>query len=147
MRFLILGLLSTLVITGCGNPRTRDEIFAERESLPQVYVGLKSQKQITAPARKGVFVDPDTKDEFWPAIECLNPECPARQGSDPVLFAVPRAEVNRGCPHCLKVRDLKTETPEQKAKFAAFAAPYVLPETKARNKQLDAEFQRAADRK
>jgi len=145
MRCAILGL-AVFIVAGCSKTRTRDEIFTERAGLPQVFMGLKTGKQIVAPASKGVFVDPETKDEFWPTMECTNPDCPGRKGSEPVLFVVPRAEVNRGCPHCSKTRNLKNESSSDKAKYASFVSPYELPETKARLKELSNETKLAAER-
>jgi len=145
MRFAFLGA-AMLLIAGCGQPRSRDDIFTERARLPQVYMGLKTGKQIVASASKGVFTDPETKDEFWPAMECTNPDCPNRRDKEPSLFVLPRSEVQRGCPHCLKNRSLKKESAEEKAKYESFVRPYVLPETVARSKELDDEFQRAMQR-
>lgn len=140
----VLLMLPLLAAVGCGKPaRPRDDIFTEKINLPQLYIGLKTKKQVTAPASKGVFTDPDTQDEFWPAMECANPNCPARSGADPVLFVLPRTEPHRGCPSCLKVRDLKNESREQKAKYEGFVSLYVLPETKARVQELDEELARS----
>lgn len=139
---LLIGAM-LVAVAGCGSPRTPAEITEAKLSLPQVYVGVTSRKQIVAPIGKGVIVDPETKEEYFAALECLNPDCPSRQGSEPVLFSLPQAQRLLACPSCLKKRNLKQESPSEQAKYVGFVRPYVLPETKAGIEKLNDEYRRA----
>ncbi len=151
-------------------PPSRDEIFRQRLDLPALYFTAKTHKRVIAPASKGLFVDEQTGEVCWPALVCNNPECPGRQGDEPLLFIEPdagvyakpdgtigydraRAAAGRsavaGCPACLKRRKLQKETPEERARYVSWVQPYVLPETAARLKELDELLQRriALDRR
>lgn len=144
MRMSIPAIAFLVIAAGCGKHRSTDEIFAEKLKLPQVYVGVKSFKQIIDTGDKGTVMEGE--EEYFPALECTNPDCPARKGNDPVLFALPRSARENDCPHCLKIRKVQNETSQEKAKYAKFIRAYVLPETLARQKQLDAEFESSAKR-
>ena len=144
-------------------PRTREEIFQERMALPARYFSAKTHQRVIAPAGKGIFVDEETGEICWPALVCNNPDCPGRQGDEPLLFIEPdsayyvkpdgtvgydaaraKAERHRAgpCPECARKRDPRTETAEQRQRYIDWVKPYVLPDTAARMKQLDEEFQR-----
>lgn len=164
---IALVLLATLA--GCGDdyeplepPRTRDEIFNERVELPALYLTAESNTRVIANRGRGAFVDEGTGELAWPAFVCHRPECPAREGDEPVLFIAPdptvvlmngkivndinaitEAPTHLGqCPKCLKDRRIHFETKEQKAQFMQWARPYELPEAATRMKELEAERKR-----
>jgi hypothetical protein len=156
----LLCLLACLLLVGCGRePRTRDEIFQERLSLPQLYLTADSHQQVTASGTKGVFVDADSGEICFRAKECLNPDCPGFSGGKPVLFfdvdptkvIQPDGSIGddaskidldlvAGCPECLRQRKLRTETPEEQQKYIQWSRPHILPETAKREAELDAEL-------
>lgn len=140
LRFLAPGLFLA-VLTGCGRaPRTSDEIFADKQALPRVYLTKKSHARIIAPKSKGQFVDDATHEECWPALHCLNPDCPRAKDPEPYLFTVFDVNQHNGCPACAKNRRFAKETKDQKEKFANLFEPYELPETLEQLKRLDEEY-------
>lgn len=144
MRFLAI-VSGIFLIVGCGKPRSPDEIFAEKLAVPQLYLSTQSQARLIAPGNKGVFIDPSSKEEFRCAVQCVNPSCPKRSGDQPFLFVLVD-DGSDGCPACASLRDRKTESAAEAAKYAAFVQPYVLPESKARLDKLEKEFQEALQR-
>jgi len=154
---------------GCGGkekPRTRDVVFQEIQSLPTLYLTAKSQKRVEAPGTKGSgsFVDQDTGEICWLAMECGNSNCPGR-GPDggPFMFITPDPGVfvkadgtfdydiekankaankmaGGACPECLKKRNLKTESNADRNKYAKWVKPHVLPESAKRKEELEAEL-------
>ncbi len=168
---ILLALLPLLVCSlscsGPDRPRSRSQIQAEREKLPGLYI-TESGKRITAPMNKGMVLDESSGEIAWPAHQCTNPNCPAREGDDPHLFIWPdpRFEVIQGaiqpidiptlqelnarlkekgfppealCPECLKNRDPASETSKEQQQYRDWSSLYVLPETAERQKALDEE--------
>lgn len=157
---------------GCnksGQSRGRDEIFRELQSLPALFLTATSKKRVTAPGHKGNFVDKDTQEICWRAMQCINPKCPSG-GTDkkPVVFIVPdlamfakpdgtfgydiaKAEqsINRlagnACPECLKSRNLEKESQAEKDLYARWVEPYVLPDSAKRQKKLEAELEKSTE--
>lgn len=131
-------------VAGCGNTptRTTDQIFSEKQSRPRLYLTRKTKTHVIAPADKGMFVDANTREECWPALECTNPNCPGRQGDTPSLFTAFDVSDHGGCPACAKIRP-KSESEADKQKYLKFVRPYELPEVREQLKRLDAEFERA----
>jgi hypothetical protein len=141
-----------------------DKVFQERMELPRLYLTAKSHKRVIAPTSKSVFVDKATGEVCWPALVCVSPDCPGRAANgDPYIFIEPdpgtfrktdgslgydptRAasaqETVAGCPKCLAIRDLASESVEDRRHYAGMVRPHVLPETAARIKQLDAKRKR-----
>ena len=143
MRFGILCII-LVVAAGCGSGRTRprDEIFAEQQNLPGLFLTTKTHTRVIAPKNKGNFIDPETKEECWAALECLNADCPGRKGEEPFLFTTSDVKVHGGCPQCAKIRNFKTEKP---ADILKSFRRYELPEVKARAKALEDEIKRSFD--
>ena len=148
MRTAIISL-SIFCLVGCGSrsPRSRDEIFREKGTLPRLYLTKKSHTRVLGPASKGIFTDDKTGEECWPAMECINPDCPAAGSAEPFLFTTFDRSEHNGCPACAKIRNVKTETPQQKRAYIGYVQLYELPETKSRSKQLDDELKRNFDAK
>ena len=144
-------------------PRSSDEIFAERESLPALFLAGKLEKRITAPGDKRYFLNAESKEIYWRAMTCKNPKCPAvKDGGKPSIFINPNPAVVLhpdgtlghyperaakaaeagpivACPECLKTRDVATESIETKEIYLSYVRPYILPETAKRLKELDNE--------
>jgi hypothetical protein len=153
-------------VSGCGPrkepvPRTRDEIFAERQSLPTIYITEKSHRRFTAPVSKALHVDPETKELAWPALACHNPDCPGREADGtPYLFIEPdgasfvttdgqvgydakRAKRRGGgeCPMCLARRVPAKETPQQRQEYLQYVRLYEPPDSAKRREALDEQLQ------
>ena len=64
MRFGLFCLIMTYAV-GCSNqpPRSRDEIFSEKQNLPGLYLTNKTHTRVLAPKSKGTFVDAGTQEE------------------------------------------------------------------------------------
>ena len=161
---MALAIVAAVVFAGCRNeprPKTLDELFEEERQLPAIYITADSNKQITAPGDKGVFVDEETGELAWRAKTCINPDCPAKKtaGEEPFLFIAPdpaivanpdgtlgydrsrvdMADNNFGnCPECLKIRDLKSETDKDRQRYSNWAISYELPESAKRREELAA---------
>ena len=151
------------------DPRSRDEIFKEKENLPALFLTAITKKRIEATGNKGNFVDKDTGEIAWRAFECRNPKCPGKApNGDLYLFITPDPGVilnpdgtlgyderkandaiksgkNRGCPECLKIRNLNTESAAARERYASFVAIHVLPGTAKRLKELDEEYKRSVN--
>ena len=169
---LQIGLLLTL--GGCGGkdspeptPRTRDAIFKDIQSLPTLYLTAKTNKRIIAGGDKGsgAFVDKETGEICWQAMECGNPKCPGRTGGDePFIFITPDPGVfvesdgvtfgydikkrkpadsatGGACPECLKNRNPKKETQAERDEYIKWIKPHLLPESAKRKKELEAELE------
>jgi hypothetical protein len=164
--WLGLFLVGLLLVGGCNRaPRSREEIHKERDELPTLYLTDKTQQRVIAPASKGLFVDPKTKEICWRAQQCNNPDCPGRKNNEPFLFTIsdPGAFVQEdgtigfdvekskndpgipGCPACYKIRKLDQETPSEQGRYISFVQLYELPEAVARRKQLDEEYKRTVE--
>ncbi len=154
---------------GCGGnggkeePRTRDVVFREIQSLPTLYLTGKTRKQVVAPGNKGNFVDDKTGEICWRVMECGNPACPGR-GADgkPLQFVTPNPAMyvksdgtidydqkkskeeekmaGGACPECLKKRNLKAESNAIRNKYAKWVKPHVLPESAKRKEELEADL-------
>lgn len=110
-------------------PRSRDDIFQDRRSLPAVWLTVKSHKRIIAPTGQALFtLDPETGEMVWPALFCANLNCPGKRDGEPLLFIEP--DTNCTCPRCSSNR---------------WVRPYLLPETAEMMKQLDSEHQKRAE--
>jgi hypothetical protein len=144
-------------------PRSQDEIFLKRESLPALFITAQTRKRITAPGNKQFFIDKESQEICWRAMICFNPKCPAlKTGGKPPIFINPNPSVfikadgtigqaparalkaaKAGplvaCPECLKTRTVNSESREAKEKYLSWVQPYVLPETIKRIKELEAE--------
>lgn len=145
-------------------PRLREEVFRERLELPRLYFTAETRKRVRAPAGKGVFVHEESGEICWPALVCNAPDCPGRTADGkPFVFIAPdpcicikpdgtlgydpaRASLDKNpsgaCPECLKIRNLSTETDQQRRRYIEWVRPYVLPETARRLKELEEEQQR-----
>jgi len=141
-------------------PRSQNEIFLERESLPALFLTAQSRKRITGPGNKQFFLDKESKEICWRAMTCVNPRCPAlKSGGKPPIFINPNPSVfikpdgtigqdparamkaaKAGpliaCPECLKTRNVKNESRDSKEKYLSWVQPYVLPNTVKRIKEL-----------
>jgi len=144
-------------------PRSQDEIFLKRESLPALFITAQTRKRITAPGNKQFFIDKESQEICWRAMICFNPKCPAlKTGGKPPIFINPNPSVfikadgtigqaparalkaaKAGplvaCPECLKTRTVNSESREAKEKYLSWVQPYVLPETAKHIKELEAE--------
>jgi hypothetical protein len=168
VRALVVGLA---LLAGCSKPppqtRTTEQIFAEQQQLPAVYL-TETGDRITAPKGKGAFVDEKSGKLAWPALACNRPDCPGRSsGGQPQLFIAPDPAMYVGpdgkialdpkrdtgpqpqfgqCPACWKQRNPAAETAAQQQQYRAWVAPYVLPETAERLAELEAERKRRVRR-
>ena len=142
------GCLLAACVAGCSGseqqPRARRQadISTEQRSLPVLFLMEKSRKEVILPANTTKLVDATGGERLWPAITCTNPDCPGKnKGTNdrPFLFICPDPTRPIRCPECLKIRDLESETDRQRMQYAAWARPYVLPETAARMRRLAAE--------
>lgn len=157
-RWPLLLCLTLLWSAGCSQqepPQTIEQLYEQERGLPKVYLEAETGEQVIAPGEPGVLVR-DGK-IHWPALTCTNPDCPAAGRSEPVLFADPipglRVEPDGSlgygrsqappagtlpgnCPECLTIRDLASETAEDRQRYQNFVHPYVLPETKQRRAEL-----------
>lgn len=161
LRFWFLAPL-LVVCASCGEtrPKTLDEMYEEERQLPSLFITAESGTHITAPGDTGVFVDESTGELAWRALTCTNPACPQFSADEPFLFIAPdpaivanpdgslgydrslvdEADNNFGnCPECLKIRNLASESDEDRQQYSNFATPYVLPKTALRREELAAE--------
>lgn len=160
---------------GCGarddTPRTPQQIDAERESLPALYL-TKSGREIIAP-RNPERAIANRGELAYAAWACRNPNCPGEKNGDrPFLFVWPNplAELNADgtlgrreqkpnedyvdllramnipetptCPACLQQRNVAKESTAQRNQYFTWCEEFVLPETAARLKELDEEHRR-----
>lgn len=83
----IVTVIGGIILGGCGPQRTLSQIEQEMRSLDTLYLTADGGKKITAPATKGIFVDPESGELCFPAYACANPDCPGKQnGEQPFLF-------------------------------------------------------------
>lgn len=173
----LLSLLSFMALVaplaaGCGRSprprsRSRDAIFAERRTLPALFITAKSGRHVVAPDDRTMFVDPETGEIAWRAWACHNPDCPGRQPGGPPFLCIegddgyvpkpdgsigfdPRKSANPKqrpgmCPRCSAIRDPARETRAEAERYERWVQLYVLPETAARLAELDAELERRVD--
>jgi len=153
--------IALVALTSCGGetpPKTLNEIFAEEQKLPTLYLTAITGKRVLVPGRLERFTDPETGEVCWPALVCVNPDCPVKkQTGEPHIFispdigfvakpdgtAVPGTPdprtvkgTSNQCPQCLKVRNRNTESKELKQNYINWVKTYVPPETEAKMKEL-----------
>ncbi len=149
------------------DPPSTEELFQQQMDLPAVYLTSVTGTRIIAPSRDNPFVDPKTGEVAWLAMSCENPDCPGRTAEEPFLFIAPNMGVRIsadgtftsdprqgkpfavappnapflitpfGCPQCMTLRKVGSESAAQKQKYNAWVRPYVLPETAKKMKELD----------
>jgi pSer/pThr/pTyr-binding forkhead associated (FHA) protein len=161
--------LSTPPPSARSAPQTRDEIFQEKVSLPTLYLTEKTKQRVVTAGSQENFVDKKTGKICWRAFECRNPDCPAKAADrNSYLFIIPEPGVfltpdgtlgfdqevakkviesgnSGGCPECLKIRDLKSESSSIRERYASYVQPHVLPETAKRLKELNEEYKRRVE--
>ncbi len=163
-RYLALPLL---LLAGCGEAAptpTLKELYEEDRNLPAVYLHAETKERVTAPGNSGILVRDGQL--YWPALTCTNPACPAAGREEPLLFhesdpgvivqpdgtlgydpaaaarsSSPSSTLPGSCPECLTIRDLASETAEDRQRYQNFVQPYVLPETLQRREELAAARQ------
>ena len=167
--FLLLGgILWVVTLPEVPNvPRTRDEIFREKTMLPALYLTEKTKRRVIRPEGSDYFVDKDSGEICWRALECKNPNCPAKElNGSPHLFISPDPTVilnpdgtlgydlgkaknqraqSEGCPECLKIRDLVSETPQTSNQYAGYIRYHILPKTAKRLDELDEEYKQRVE--
>jgi hypothetical protein len=156
---------------GCNRyekPRSREDIFNDRNSVDTLYLTDDGRKIIAPGTVRGMIVDPASGKLAWEAWQCDNPQCPGRKpDGSPLLFPWPdpfayvtddgkpgihqpqteedfkrmEAFANKQCPACLKERNLASETREEREQYRNWLKVHVLPQAAARLKELDAEYQ------
>lgn len=158
-------------LAGCSRPeslpRTRQEIFNERRSLPTLFLTAETRRRVIAPGDRIVFVDPESGEMCWRAMACRAPNCPGRGPNgepflcieaDPTFFR--KADGSLGidparakgepkklgfCPKCNEIRNPATETEADLEQYAKWVQPYELPENAAKLAALEAEMQRRVE--
>ena len=164
-----LGLWLFVFHSTSSAPRSRDEIFREKVNLPALYFTADKKQRVVASGEQGNFVDKDTGEICWRAFECRNPKCPGKAANgglhlfitpDPAVFLKPDGTLGfdekkaneavhsgkvGGCPECLKIRNLKSESPATRESYASFVQTHVLPETTKRLKELEEEYKRSVE--
>ena len=149
--------------------RSRDEIFREKISLPTLYLTEKTGQRIFLQKKLDYFLDEKTGEICWRALECQNPDCPAKAADGNLyLFTIPEpgvflkpdgslgfdddvasrsAQLGKvaGCPECMKKRNLESELPIIREQYADYVQPHVLPENKKRLEKLNAEYKRRVE--
>jgi hypothetical protein len=150
-------------------PRSSDDIFREKVGLPALFLTVDTKQRVVAAGNQGNFVDKDTGEICWRAFECRNPKCPGKATNgglylfitpDPAVFLKPdgtlgfdekkaneaaRSGIVSGCPECLKIRNLKSESPATREYYASFVQTHVLSETAKRLKELEEEYNRSVE--
>lgn len=90
-----------------------------------------------------LFVHRDVMLRAGPNGDVVRDDMP--QGRSPLDVIASRGGFpNPTCPACWEVRRGKSETPALTQQFVEWARPYTLPQTAARKKQLEDEYQRRA---
>ena len=163
---LLLCCAGVLFSSGCARTQRRApvDIIKERQRLATLFFTDKTNQRVIAPGDNLMIVDPKTKELAWPVHECANPDCPGRKDGAPFLFIHPldlgyfvkddgtigfdaaksgATPQYRGCPQCLKIRQLTKETPAKQALYNSYDKLYELPETAARRAKLDEELKQA----
>ena len=162
------------IMASCSNesatpPRTRDEIFREKVNLPILYLTAKTKQRVVASKGQGNFLDKNTGEICWRALECRNPDCPGRAANGELcIFIIPDPAVYlkadgtigfdqkkakrvakhgrvAGCPECLKIRNIKSESTATRERYASYVQPHVLPEAAKRLEELDEEYKRRVE--
>ena len=127
-------------------PRLMHDIVIERLNVNQLYLTVKTHKEVIAPAKLMTPLDPETGERCFRALTCRNPDCPGKdmaRGERPYLFVPPTIHSPVQCPACAAAHDPATRTLAERAQYRAWVKPYRLPESAARLQQLDAESRTA----
>lgn len=148
-------------------PRTREDIFKDQIAVETIYF-REDGSQFTAPGTKlGMTVDKRSGKLAWAAWQCNNPNCPAR-GADggPHLFPLPdpfayvdangepairqpeteedfqrfNDFIERKCPACLKIRDLDSETEQQRQQYQSWVTRHITPGAEKQLAALEEEM-------
>ena len=143
-----------------------NDLFPERQSLPALFICVQSGKRLVAPGNKNHFLDKESGELYWRAMACHNPQCKAPSTTNaPFLFITPdprvylKADGSIGhdntramkaaktrppiaCPQCLKNRNLKKESREQKEKYVSWVKPHILPKTAQHISELEIKSKR-----
>lgn len=156
------GCLAVLIplLAGCGDPPptpTLQGMYDEERNLPAVFLVEGTNEQVVLPGDRGVWAHEGKL--CWIAMTCTNPDCPQADAEEPVLFpdpnpavvlnpdgtigygrsqTPPTSKLPGNCPECLELRDLASETAEDRQKYLEFVRPYVLPGTEERRAELTA---------
>jgi hypothetical protein len=121
--------------------RTQDQIAVEEMQLNGVFLTERTKQRVIAPMNS----QPTHNGELcWPALTCKNPRCPGR--GNPYLFINPNPGSDVVCPACLKIRNVDTESDEDRMRYRGYVETYMLPETLRRMKELNRERRRAMSR-
>lgn len=151
---------------GEADPPSTEELFQQQMELPAVYLTSQTGTRVVAPSGKNPHLDPKTGEVAWLALSCTNPDCPGRSDEEPFLFISPNTGVRvmpdgsftsdprkgqsfavapnapfiltpHGCPKCVTLRKLGSESAAVKQQYNNWVQPYVLPETAEKMKKLD----------
>ncbi|MCE9551974.1 MAG: HEAT repeat domain-containing protein [Planctomycetes bacterium] len=179
----LVGIVLLNSLLGCGSqqstnlspksknsPPTSDAIFQQQRQLDKLYLTERTHKRVIRSGNVSVpFVDEDTGELCWPALVCVNPDCPGKgQDGAPSLFIHNDPLVKAGsdgvpvypniapgqdyaqmvadaggfpdavCPACYeKFRRGKTETPEEKDRYAGFVTEHELRESAQQRGELE----------
>lgn len=157
--WLYFSLLLPL-LAGCGDPPptpTLQGMYDEERTLPAVFLVEGTNEQVILPGDRGAWAHEGKL--AWIAMTCTNPDCPGAGAAEPVLFTDPNpavvlnadgtlgygrsqtpstSKLPGNCPECLELRDLASETAEDRQKYLEFVRPYVLPGTDERRAELAA---------
>lgn len=135
-------------------PRTQSQIAQDRRRAPRLFLTESSRKRVVGNRLQFPgFVDEETGERCFVAYVCNNPDCPARgEDGQPNLFpqggsaygaafAALSKEQTLGnvCPDCVAVRDLPSETDQQRSQYRNWVKCYVLPEEREYHEALDKE--------
>lgn len=177
------GIAILVTLLGCGlresavadpkeenRKQAADAIFEKRHQLDKLYLTERTRKRIIRSGKVSVpFVDQEAGELCWPALTCVNPQCPGKgQDGFPYLFvhsdplikvgsdglpAYPQIPAGQdyaqmvadaggfpdaACPACYeKFRRGKSETPEEKDRYAGYVVEYELRESADQRGELD----------
>ncbi len=84
-----LALFACAAVAGCGKKAYRPlgEIREEQAALPMLFLTEKTMQEVLVPGNTPPFVHKESDEICYPALTCMNPDCPAeRQGDRPPLF-------------------------------------------------------------
>lgn len=144
-------------------------VLEKQLEVDTLYLAEDGNQIIAAGNRQGVIVEPGKNRLAWGAWECDNPQCPGRKpGGTPLLFPWPnpfyfikedgtiamrqpiteaellQADESREvrCPACLKIRNLASETPQQRLQYRTWCRQHVLPRAAEQRKNLEDDYRR-----
>ncbi|MGB6042781.1 MAG: hypothetical protein WBF93_06445 [Pirellulales bacterium] len=136
-------------------PRAPAGIDGEQKTLNALFIGEKTGQELIAPGNVHYFlVDEATGERCWRSFECTYPGCPGEKtkGRKHHVFILiaekpGEEEPTIQCDACLTLRDLDTETLDERTKWGSYARVYELPETIRRRTELDDERRRYVEMK